>query len=55
MVAAHISSWLHSALAAYVNRDQTHLAVSSALDAYPSLKVKTDQYSALSLVICAGV
>ena len=41
----HISQWLNNALSTYVYKDQAFQAAGAALDTYPSLKVKTDQYS----------
>lgn len=45
MPPAHIQQWLNQALATYAYKDQTSQAAGSALDMFPSLKVKTDQYS----------
>lgn len=45
MAPPHVLNWLRQATANYVYQDQTIGAISSALDQYPSLKIKTDQYS----------
>jgi hypothetical protein len=45
----HIANWLSQALGTYVYSAESHRAVSSALDTYSSLKVKTDQYSSSRL------
>jgi hypothetical protein len=45
MPAPHISQWLSQALGSYRTRDAVQRDVELALDTYPSLKIKTDQYS----------
>lgn len=45
MAPPHILNWLKQAAANYVYQDQTTAAIAGALDRYPSLKIKTEQYS----------
>ena len=45
MAPPHILNWLKQAAANYVYPAETIAAIASALDRYPSLKIKTDQYS----------